>query len=195
MKIIGTSKFDGKYLHRMETIYEYLDKNGQAHMGKWEWVSRSHKAVVVAAIHVDEKGVERLVVTDEYRIPINSREHGFPAGLLEDGLSPEETVAKELFEETGLKLTKILDIPTPFSASSPGMTDEMVKVVYCYCEGTPSRDFLEGSEDINTHLMTWEDLDRLLRNPDVIISGKSIGIITSQWMQRKIGWILSSKFF
>ncbi|KKL71366.1 hypothetical protein LCGC14_2095660, partial [marine sediment metagenome] len=68
---------------------------------------RSPDAVVLV-ITVDSPEGRRLVVTKEYRVPIGGCEYGFPAGLIDSGMTIEETVKKELKEETGLDLVKII---------------------------------------------------------------------------------------
>lgn len=188
---------DAKWLRLNETQYRY-DNHGQPSEGTWLWVSRNDQrglqcnAVVIAAIHVDELNVQRLVVTDEFRVPIEGREYGFPAGLVDKGMTAEDTVIKELWEECDLHVTKVLEVPTPIALSSAGMTNEAVRIFYCYCRGTPSRANLHPGEDVNTVLMDWKDIDELLKSGKPI-GGKALGIMTQMWMQGFVGYNLPSE--
>jgi ADP-ribose pyrophosphatase len=90
-------------------------------------------AVVIVA-KVDADGDKKLVVTKEFRVPIWDFEYGFPAGLIDDGEDVETTVERELKEETGLELSKILHISTPVF-SSAGLTDESCHMVLVEAQG------------------------------------------------------------
>jgi ADP-ribose pyrophosphatase len=91
-------------------------------------------AVVIVPFH---KAKDKLVITREYRVPLNDYEYGFPAGLIDEGESVEQAARRELREETGLNLSRLIKISPPIY-SSAGMTDESVAMVYVECEGEPS---------------------------------------------------------
>lgn len=80
----------------------------------------------VAILAVDDAG--RIGMIRQYRHPVGVRMLELPAGLL-DGPSTESPVAaaaRELLEETGFRAddwSLLIDI-----ASSPGMTDEVIRV-------------------------------------------------------------------
>ena len=91
-------------------------------------------AVVIVPFH---KAKDKLVITREYRVPLNDYEYGFPAGLIDEGESVEQATRRELREETGLNLSRLIKMSPPIY-SSAGMTDESVAMVYVECEGEPS---------------------------------------------------------
>ncbi|MFH1498650.1 MAG: NUDIX hydrolase [Verrucomicrobiota bacterium] len=130
----------------------------------------SADAVVIVAI-VPHHGTPRLLVTREYRAPLGRHELSLPSGLVDPGESIETAAARELFEETGLRLTRVLHVSPPV-ASSAGLTDEAVSLVYAETEGTLSRDYQTEHEDIESQLHSLDDLRRLLVTPgqDVISS-------------------------
>ncbi|HVR39702.1 MAG TPA: NUDIX hydrolase, partial [Thermoanaerobaculia bacterium] len=64
----------------------------------WEYVERKRAREAVAIIAVTDDG--ELILTEQYRCPINARVIDFPAGLVEKH-SPEETAKRELEDETG----------------------------------------------------------------------------------------------
>ncbi len=120
-------------------------------------------AVTIVALHGDggAGAPHRLVVIEEYRVPIGGWEYGLPAGLLDAGEAIATCAARELQEETGLEVTKPLE-HSGLTFSSPGMTDESQAFVVLTCRGTPSlQPGLEG-ERIKVHLLTQSDCRALL---------------------------------
>jgi len=80
-------------------------------------------AVAVCALDGDN----RVTLVHQYRHPVGQRLWELPAGLLDQpGESPRAAAARELAEETGLAADRwdtLVDM-----ASSPGFTDEIVRV-------------------------------------------------------------------
>ena len=119
---------DLKWLNMFEVTY--VDKNGRNK--SWQIATRAREpkcitgrftnpdAVVIVPFHTPEN---KIVITREYRVPLADYEYGFPAGLVDDGESIEQAARRELKEETGLTLTRVIDISPPIY-SSAGMTDE-----------------------------------------------------------------------
>jgi ADP-ribose pyrophosphatase len=136
--------------------------NTRNRLSTWFWCRRpkSRKAVVIACM-VDDK----LVVIKEFRIPVENYEIGFPAGLIDSGETPEDAVRRELEEETGLKVEEILHI-SPAVLSSAGLTDEAVHLAFVKASGTPNKDKLEASEDIDTSLLTRDEVEALMKDSE-----------------------------
>ena len=107
-------------------------------------------AVVIVPFHKVE---DKMVITREYRVPLNDYEYGFPAGLIDGGESVEQATRRELREETGLTVSRFIKISPPIY-SSAGMTDESVAMVYVECEGTPSNTANTEFELIEVLLIT-----------------------------------------
>jgi ADP-ribose pyrophosphatase len=126
-------------------------------------------AVVIAAFHTDSG---RMVITREYRVPLADVEYGFPAGLVDPGESVEAAARRELAEETGLALTRVLAVGPPVY-SSAGMTDESVVMVYVECEGDPCTAGNEGSEQIEVILASPEEVRHLCRTPGLKFDAKA----------------------
>ena len=90
--------------------------------GRWEYVSRTDgtKAVVVIAEHEG-----KIILVEQYRVPVGGRCVELPAGLVGDedrNATVEETAVKELEEEAGFTADRI-EILGDFH-SSPGMVAE-----------------------------------------------------------------------
>jgi ADP-ribose pyrophosphatase len=133
---------DEKWLNLFDV--KYVAKTGEEK--SWQMATRQKEpkcmtgrydqpdAVVIVPFH---KAKDKLVITREYRVPLNDYEYGFPAGLIDEGESVEQATRRELREETGLNLSRLIKMSPPIY-SSAGMTDESVAMVYVECEGEPS---------------------------------------------------------
>lgn len=143
-------------------------------------------AVVVIAF-MGEGDDMKMVLTDEYRLPIDRREIGAPAGLIDPGdydcspilfcgkiMAPVAKAAchaaiREFHEETGLDF-----MPTEVSPDNlyctAGMTDESVCMVIGKASGTPSKEFLEEHEDINTMMLNRQEIIELMERKDLAFS-------------------------
>lgn len=132
---------------------------------KWERCSRKNntKAVMIVPYHVKK---EKYVMIQEFRIPINDYEMGFPAGLIDGDESIENAIKREMKEETGLDVIKIKKI-SPFTYSSSGMTDEAVAIAFVDVDGEISDKFLEPSEDIIPMIVSRAEIKRLLSIEDL----------------------------
>ena len=191
MEVISNEvKYSSKFLNFIESKY----RNTKGDINKWFWVERpnNRKAVVIACIIEKYEGnilgfiksilhlkkTKYLAVTKEFRVPINDYEWGFPAGLIDDNEKPEDTIKRELEEETGLKV-KNIDCITPILISSAGISNESIYIGYVKAEGTPNKDKLEASEDIETFLYSRKDINKLLKNKDIIFGKTAYGIMRS----------------
>ena len=170
MKIKTIKKItDLKYLNLFSILY--LDQKNREK--NWIFASRTNMpnplektgflpdVVIIAAFHTIE---QKLVLIKEFRLPLGGYQYGFPAGLVDKGETIEETAKRELWEETGLSMSRIIKISPP-AFSSPGMTDEAVSLVFAECQGSPSNRFNEASEDIETLMVSREDALALMKDP------------------------------
>ena len=151
----------------------YTDKSG--HDRSWQVATRARQpkctsgqfanpdAVMIAALHTSEN---KIVVTREFRVPLADYEYGFPAGLIDDGESVEQAVRRELKEETGLNLTRVIRVSPPLY-SSAGMTDESVAMAYIECNGHPSTAANTASELIDVDLVSPAQAVELCNDPNL----------------------------
>jgi ADP-ribose pyrophosphatase len=170
---------------RWANLFEvHLKRKGQAERS-WVMCSRKDRPIekaseadaVVIVATIDVAGEKKLVVTKEFRVPLWDYEYGFPAGLFDDGEDIEETVRRELKEETGLELARIKHISKPVY-SSAGLTDEACNMVLVEATGQPSNEWLDGTEDIEVLLLDVEGIRDLL-DSDKKIAAKAWGLLYS----------------
>ena len=175
-------------------LYEisYINRNGMEKL--WHIASRGDQpkcvtgqfdmpdAVVIVPFHKEK---DKLVIIQEFRVPLGGYQYGFPAGLVDKGETIQQTCIRELKEETGLNATRIKKISPPVYSSS-GMTDESVSMVYVECDGTPSNKGNEGSEDITTIFMTPSKASELCKNSKIKVDVKTWLVLNSFAEE---GWI------
>jgi ADP-ribose pyrophosphatase len=143
----------------------------------WDWVQRTKKqdAVVIGAI-VPEPTGDRLVVIKEFRVPLDGYEWGMPAGLIDGDERIEDTVVRELKEETGFEVVKFLHV-SPAVYNTPGITDEACYLAMVIAKpGGEAK--LQKGEDITTHLLPREEVQNLLQ------SGEKMGAKAYLLMQQ-----------
>ena len=127
--------------------------------GHWEYAQRTHSAdaVMIAAITPDD----RVILVEQYRVPVHSRVLEFPAGLVGDdprhaGEPLDETARRELLEETGYVAESMVPVFT--GACSAGLSDEMVT----FFVATGLRKSADGGgvdgEQIQVHEVPWSEL-------------------------------------
>ncbi len=118
----------------------------------WEYISRTKPTGVVGIVAVTDDG--KLVLVEQYRVPVGTAVIELPAGLVGDKPGEEaeaiETAAKrELLEETGYaaeRMTRMVD-----GTSSAGLTDECVTLLLAQRLKKVSQGGGEGSEKIIVH--------------------------------------------
>jgi len=125
-----------------------------------------------------KKKKDKLVIIKEYRVPLGDYQYGFPAGLVDEGETIEQTCLRELKEETGLKVTRIQKISPPVYSSS-GMTDESVSMVYVECNGKPSSKGNTSSEDITTIFVSPSKASELCNDSKIKLDVKTWLVLNS----------------
>jgi ADP-ribose pyrophosphatase len=130
--------------------------------GRWEFVSRtgSTNAVVVLAEH-DGK----VILIEQYRIPVGGRCVELPAGLVGDEdkhATVEETAVKELEEETGFTAERIERLGQ--FHSSPGMVAESFTLVRAHGIRKVGEGGGTEHEEISVHLVPRDEIPDFIRS-------------------------------
>lgn len=88
-----------------------------------------------------------FIMSHEYRQGINEWIYEFPCGTMEKGETPEETVIREVAEETGYKNAKI--VATLFKANpNPAFMNNVMTCFYIEVSGSPESQHLDNDEFI-----------------------------------------------
>lgn len=113
---------------------------------------------------------EKIVMIRQYRYPVGDLIYELPAGLIDDGETPEEAAVREMKEETGLALEVYTGgdpcYRRPFFMGA-GFTDESCNTVFGYASGTIGRDDMEDTESIQVLIVDKKEAARILREEKV----------------------------
>lgn len=151
---------EGRWM-RLRRI-RYTDPWGAARV--WESAERCNDrgaVIIVARLQPDNK----LLLVRQYRPPVEAWTLEFPAGLVDDGESPEQTALRELREETGYCAERVRLLPP--ALSSPGLTNEAAQFALVDVDvggegNAEPRQQLEGSEHIEVFRVREAELKTFL---------------------------------
>ena len=161
------NKEQGKFITRYDITYKTNDDK----IKKYEMISRNpkiktfeelhgKKADAVVIIATDSTG-EKLLLNKEFRLAVGEWVYNFPAGLIDEGETPEESAKRELREETGLELYEINDrLETSYSAV--GFSNETNICIIGKAKG----EFHESTssfEEIDANWYTKSEIKKLLK--------------------------------
>ena len=99
-----------------------------------------------------------VVLTKEFRYPLNSFVYSIPAGLIDAGETPDDAVKREVFEEIGGEVLSTKHLAGP-SYASVGLTDETL-VSYMAEINLTNTQNLDGNEVIEYFVMPFKDIKR-----------------------------------
>lgn len=167
MKLLHMKKvYSGKYLKNYELTY--LNKAGREKI--FELVSRKDLSAP-SELGANPSGVsiiaykeDRILLLKEFRMSINKTIFNLCAGMLEEGESIEECIRRELFEETGLGIKRIISILPP-SYSAVGFSDTTTYIAFVEAEGELS-DHSSENEVIQPCFFSREELTKIMETEE-----------------------------
>ena len=167
MKLLHMEKVkDGRYLKNYELTY--LNKAGREK--KYEIVSRSDipgpeaLGQKVSGVSIVAYYEDKMLLLKEFRMGVNRDIYNLCAGMLEAGESLEECIQRELYEETGLSLKKILTILPP-SFAAGAFSDVKTQIAFVEAEGD-FEDHTSENEQISAKFYTKEEVKELLETEE-----------------------------
>lgn len=169
MKFDGIKKVsDGRFINRYDLyytteddrhkVYEIISRNDNLSTIEDVRNSSTDGVVIVAT---DEKN-ERILINKEYRMSVGGYVYNFPAGLIDEGETPEIAARRELKEETGLDLVTIED-KLYDSYSAIGFSNETNAVII----GKAAGEFAPSTstfEEIKAGWYTRQEVKELLKD-------------------------------
>lgn len=123
------------------------------------------------AVPITEDG--KVVILRQYRFAVERRILEFPAGTLEDGETPLNTMKRELAEEASYEAAEW--DPLGEMLPCPGYSDEIIHMFLARklksISNPPAGD---EDEDLEVLHMSHEELDRIIASGNEALDGKSI---------------------
>ena len=167
MKFLGMKKVrDGKYLKNYELSYE----NKAGRLKTYEIVSRKELEDVqdlgrrASGVSIVAFQDGKMLLLREFRMSINKTIFNLCAGMQEKGETIEECIRRELYEETGLSVKKVLKILPP-SYSAVGFSDTKTYIAFVEAGGDFS-DHTSDNEEISARFYSREEVKALLETQE-----------------------------
>ena len=167
MKLIKMEKVkDGKYLKNYELTY----RNKAGKEKTYEIVSRKELSGIedigqkVSGLSIAAVNGDKLLLLREFRMGVNKIVYNLCAGMLEEGESLEQCIRRELYEETGLQVKRIIDT-LPASYAAVAISDTKTSIVFVEAEGE-FEDHTSDNEWIEAGFYTKEEVRELLKTAE-----------------------------
>lgn len=168
-KFVNLYHVDATSVHETPVSYYVASRAKSIENMKLKTRENNPDGVIIYSIYGEKK--DKVVLIRQYRYTIGDYIYEFPAGLVEPGEDFHEGAVRELYEETGLKLTPLKVDPMyekPYFTTI-GMTDESCAAVFGYASGEISAAAQEDSEEIEVVIADKEEVKRILKEENVAI--------------------------
>jgi len=155
--------------------YEMVSKQGsrfnKSHELTLDSIGKNNIAIVLIVLNKDHS---KMLLLKEFRMGVNQYVYGQVTGFIDDGETDEQAAARELKEETGLTLVRIIDkLPGTFT-SAPVCDDKTVMFV-CEVEGE-----ICESDNVNEEIHPlWCDkaaVKKMLADNDITFAARTQAI-------------------
>lgn len=119
--------------------------------------------VMIPCYYIDENKEIYLLITTQFRPPLNRLVTSLPAGLLDPGDDLFSCAKREALEEGGVIIDD-LELLCPTSPTSSGLSDEVNSVVMGRIISF-DKNRLEEFEDISVKLFPLKEIEKMLDDP------------------------------
>lgn len=162
-KILKTEPLDQGKWTQLRKI-SWRDQDGKDRI--WECATRKTRGKngvdAVSMIAILEKDEPEIILEKQFRPPANNIMIECPAGLLDEGESPEECAVRELYEETGYHGTAVRQSSTIFN--DPGFSNCTMQLVTVHIDLRDKRNQdpkqeLDAGEHIEIFTAKLHELD------------------------------------
>lgn len=153
---------DGKYLKNYEITYQ--NKAGKEK--KYEIVSRRELSGIEdvggapSGVSIIATMEDKLLLLHEFRMGVNRKIYNLCAGMIDEGESIEECIARELYEETGLQVKQIKKILPP-SFAAVAISDTTTYIAFVEVKGNFA-DHTSENEQIDAAFYSRDEVSKLL---------------------------------
>ena len=141
-------------------------------------------SVAVLVFNLD---TQKIILINQFRYPTYKNGHGWLteviAGMVDDGEAPEESVHRELLEETGLNIAVFEPICKFYP--SPGGSSEIIHLYYAEVSGAKYNKFgglSQHAEDIVSMEITLEEALTKIKAGEIVDAKTIIGIL---WLENR----------
>ncbi|HOD83649.1 MAG: ADP-ribose pyrophosphatase [Planctomycetes bacterium ADurb.Bin126] len=135
--------------------------------GRWEFVERVNLSGIIAVVALTDD--DKIVLVEQFRVPVDASVIELPAGLVGDVAGSEEeametAARREMIEETGYQVAELT--PLYEGAASAGLSNEHISLFLARGLTKVGPGGGDESEDIRVHevprgeLATWLDARR-----------------------------------
>lgn len=163
--------FHGKWLAAKQI--DFVNRK-TGHKGIWQI---AYRTTTPAGANVDGVSVittltkndkKYFVFVKQYRLPVMAYSLEFPAGLLDVGETSTDAAIRELKEETGYTVSKVVYATDGVQSLDPGLSNDSVNFVVVEIDGdSPDNcnpvQILDASEDIDVILVPCDEALEKLR--------------------------------
>ena len=193
MKLIKMEKVkDDRYLCRYLKNYELVYQNKAGKEKKYEIVSRRELSGIedigkkTSGMSIAAVKEGKLLLLKEFRMGVNKTVYNLCAGMLEENETLEECISRELYEETGLGIKRIIDI-LPASYAAVAISDTKTNVVFVEAEGE-FEDHTSDNEWIEAGFYSREEVEELLKTAEFSSRAQIIAYFFSKNCLTSQGW-------
>lgn len=138
--------------------------------GELEIIRHAGASAVVPFLSEMHSEDPEVLLIRQYRYAANGYVYEIPAGLLNEGETPEACARRELREETGFTAAEFFPLSTFFT--TPGFTDERIHL-FAATGLTPGQSELEADEFVELHPFSLATAIRMIESGE-IVDGKSM---------------------
>ena len=134
-----------------------------------EHVLAGHAAIIMPIL---DNG--NLIMIKEPRTPIGINVLAFPAGMIEEGETPEEGAIRELEEETGYKANYIKKLREVYPAI--GYSNEKT-IIFLAKDLVKTKRHLDKTEDIEVVEIPLQEAKNMLDNGEIKTSSETVALL------------------
>ncbi|MBR6478629.1 MAG: NUDIX hydrolase [Lachnospiraceae bacterium] len=166
MKLIRFQKVrDGKYLKNYELTY--LNQTGKEKtfeiVSHGELQGAEDLGKKISGVSIVATCGDKMLLLKEFRMGVNREVYNLCAGMIKDGESMEECIARELYEEAGLVVKKLVKILPP-SFAAVALSDILNQIAFVEVEGIPSSEHASPNEKIKAAFYDRDQVRKLIES-------------------------------